>query len=135
MITCVGVVIAMTQKAGGAGEIWSQKYTVSGSTRSWLILSSLSSITGGWATMATNIPDFTRYLKKSRGVYWQVAFLPLIQLMLGLFGIISTSASMVVYGQYIWGKSSAPQMLLSGDAQPARLREFKLTLLPFYRPA
>ncbi len=102
MITCVGVVIAMTQKAGGTGEIWSQKYTVSGSTRSWLILSSLSSITGGWATMATNIPDFTRYLKKPQGVYWQVAFLPLIQLMLGLFGIISTSASMVVYGQYIW---------------------------------
>jgi hypothetical protein len=49
----------MTQKAGGAGDIWNQKYEVHGSTRSWLILSSLSSITGGWATMATNIPDFT----------------------------------------------------------------------------
>jgi len=35
-------------------------------------------------------------------VYWQVPFLPLIQLVLGLFGIISTSASKVVYGQYIW---------------------------------
>lgn len=52
--------------------------------------------------MATNIPDFTRYLKKEQGVYWQVPFLPLIQLMLGLFGIISTSASKVVYGEYIW---------------------------------
>jgi len=101
-ISSVGVVIAMTQKAGGTGDIWNQKYTVSGSTRSWLILSSMSSITGGWATMATNIPDFTRYLKKPQGVYWQVAFLPLIQLMLGLFGIISTSAAKVVYGEYIW---------------------------------
>jgi NCS1 family nucleobase:cation symporter-1 len=52
--------------------------------------------------MATNIPDFTRYLKRENGVYWQVLFLPLIQLCLGLFGIISTSASKVVYGQYIW---------------------------------
>lgn len=52
--------------------------------------------------MATNIPDFTRYLKKPNGVYWQVAFLPLIQLMLGLFGIISCSAAKVVYGEYIW---------------------------------
>jgi len=52
--------------------------------------------------MATNIPDFTRYLKKEQGVYWQVPFLPLIQLVLGIFGIISTSASMVVYGEYIW---------------------------------
>jgi len=101
-ITCVAVVIAMTKKAGGTGEIWNQEYTVSGSTRSWLILSSLSSITGGWATMATNIPDFTRYLKREQGVYWQVCFLPLIQLCLGLFGIISTSAAKVVYGSYIW---------------------------------
>ena len=92
----------MTKKAGGTGEIWHQEYTVSGPMRSWLILSSLSSITGGWATMATNIPDFTRYLKREQGVYWQVMFLPLIQLVLGLFGIISTSASKVVYGQYIW---------------------------------
>ncbi|TVY82355.1 putative permease [Lachnellula suecica] len=101
-ITCVGVVIAMTKKAGGTGQIWNQEYTVHGSMRSWLILSSLSSITGGWATMATNIPDFTRYLKNHRAIYYQVAFLPLIQLGLGLFGIISCSAAKVVYGEYIW---------------------------------
>ncbi|TAQ89492.1 hypothetical protein B7494_g2156 [Chlorociboria aeruginascens] len=102
LVSSVGVVISMTMKAGGTGDIWKQEYTVSGSMRSWLILSSMSSITGGWATMATNIPDFTRYLHSSKGVYFQVAFLPLIQLVLGLFGIISTSASKVVYGQYIW---------------------------------
>lgn len=101
-ITCIAVVIAMCKKAGGSGEIWKQEYKVDGAMRSWLILSSLSSITGGWATMATNIPDFTRYLKREQGVYWQVLFLPLIQLCLGLFGIISTSAAKVVYGQYIW---------------------------------
>ncbi|KAN0080450.1 Permease for cytosine/purines, uracil, thiamine, allantoin domain containing protein [Elaphomyces granulatus] len=102
LISCVSVVIAMTGKAGGAGGIWDQQATVFGAQRSWLILSSMSSITGGWATMATNIPDFTRYLKRENGVYWQVAFLPLIQIALGLFGIISTSASKVVYGRYIW---------------------------------
>ncbi|EHK96439.1 putative Uncharacterized permease [Glarea lozoyensis 74030] len=103
-VTCVGVVIAMTQKAGGSGDIWNQKYEVFGAKRSWLILSSLSSITGGWATMATNIPDFTRYIgdKHKNAIYYQVAFLPLIQLVLGLFGIISCSAAKVVYGEYIW---------------------------------
>ena len=55
--------------------------------------------------MATNVADFTRYMKHSRGVYWQAAFLPCIVLMLGLFGIISTSASRVVYGTYIWDPS------------------------------
>ncbi|KAM7217986.1 allantoin permease [Rhypophila decipiens] len=98
----VAMVITMTSKAGGSGEIWTLPYGVHGSERSWLILSSLSSITGGWATMATNIPDFTRYLKTEKGVYWQVLFLPGIQLMLGLFGIICCSASKVVYGKYIW---------------------------------
>lgn len=102
LISSVGVVIAMTKKAGGTGDIWNQQSTVSGSAKSWLILSSMSSITGGWATMATNIPDFTRYLKKPQGVYWQAFFLPFISVMLGLFGIISTSCAKIVYGEYIW---------------------------------
>ncbi|KAK1753665.1 allantoin permease [Echria macrotheca] len=102
IVTSVAVVITMTSKAGGTGDIWNLPYGVDGSARSWLILSSLSSITGGWATMATNIPDFTRYLKSDKGVYWQVLFLPGIQLMLGLFGIICCSAAKVVYGRYIW---------------------------------
>ncbi|KAK0750328.1 allantoin permease [Schizothecium vesticola] len=102
VVASVATVITMTTKAGGSGDIWNLPYSVHGSARSWLILSSLSSITGGWATMATNIPDFTRYLKTDKGVYFQVAFLPGIQLMLGFFGIICCSASKVVYGKYIW---------------------------------
>lgn len=98
----VAVVIAMTSKAGGTGDIWDQEYRVSGSERNWMILASMMSQSSGWATMATNVPDFTRYLKHSRGVYWQGFFLPFISLMLGLAGIISCSASNVVYGEYIW---------------------------------
>lgn len=97
----VGTVVAMTSKAGGSGDIWNQEYQVHGSERSWLILASMMSVAGGWATMATNVPDFTRYLKKPRGVYWQGFFLPFIATMLGIFGIISCSAAKVVYGEYI----------------------------------
>ena len=65
IVSSVAMVISMTHQAGGAGDLWNLPYSVpEGSQRSWLILSSLSSITGGWATMAVNIPDFTRYLKK-----------------------------------------------------------------------
>jgi len=52
--------------------------------------------------MGTNIPDFTRYLKKSNTVYWQALFMPLIASMLGIFGIIAASASKTLYGEYIW---------------------------------
>ncbi|KAM0639918.1 hypothetical protein ACHAQF_006200 [Verticillium nonalfalfae] len=116
--TSTAAVIYMTSRAGGTGDIWDQPYQVHGSARRWLILSSISSITGGWyvsfgplllsladisrATIAVNISDFTRYLKKPGGVYYQIAFLPLIQLLVGIFGIICCSASRVVYGEYIW---------------------------------
>ncbi|KAH0272768.1 uridine permease-like protein Fui1, partial [Aureobasidium melanogenum] len=88
--------------AGGTGDIWKQEYQVSGSRRSWLIMSSLMSVAGSWATMATNVADFTRYLRDPKGVCWQGSFLPLICLILGSFGIISTSSAKVVYGEYIW---------------------------------
>lgn len=52
--------------------------------------------------MATNVPDFTRYMKRSRGVWWQALLLPSISLLIGTFGIISTSCAKVVYGEYIW---------------------------------
>ena len=88
-------VIGMTQLAGGAGDIWDQQPTVQGATKAWLIVSSMSSMTGGWATMATNVADFTRYLNNSKGVYWQVLFVPLIMSTLGVFGIIGTSCAKV----------------------------------------
>ncbi len=53
-------------------------------------------------TMGTNIPDFTRYLKKSNGVYWQALFMPGLASLIGIFGIIAASAGKVLYGRYIW---------------------------------
>ncbi|EXJ76968.1 hypothetical protein A1O3_10125 [Capronia epimyces CBS 606.96] len=101
-VSSVAMVITMTVKAHGAGDIWDQGSTVRGSTKSWLILHCLSSTMGGWSTLGTNIADFTRYMKTDKGVYWQALFLPGISLVLGLFGIICTSAAKVVYGEYIW---------------------------------
>ncbi|KAF2772237.1 hypothetical protein EJ03DRAFT_372382 [Teratosphaeria nubilosa] len=68
IVVSVATVISMTMKAGGTGDIWDQQYSVHGSKRSWLILSSVMSVAGGWATMATNVPDFTRYINIRRGV-------------------------------------------------------------------
>jgi NCS1 family nucleobase:cation symporter-1 len=101
-VVSVATVVVMVRKAGGVGDIWNQEYTTSGSARSWIILNNFSSQCGGWATMATNIPDFTRYMHNSKGVYWQALFLPVINLLMAMFGVISTSCSKVVYGEYIW---------------------------------
>lgn len=48
MVVSIAVVISLCVQARGAGEIWMQEATVSGSTKIWLTLSSMSSITGSW---------------------------------------------------------------------------------------
>jgi hypothetical protein len=46
--------------------------------------------------MGTNIPDFTRYTTKTRPVYFQGLFLPLIGSVLGVLGIVGTSCAKVL---------------------------------------
>lgn len=43
-----GTTIAVCRMAGGSGKIWRQQPTVTGSTRAWLIVSTLTSQTGSW---------------------------------------------------------------------------------------
>ena len=54
------------------------------------------------STVGTNISDFTRYTVKPRITFYQTVFFPLICFLFAFLGIISASASKVVYGEYIW---------------------------------
>ncbi|KAF1993276.1 NCS1 allantoate transporter [Amniculicola lignicola CBS 123094] len=54
------------------------------------------------STVGTNISDFTRYAKKPRAIYFQTVFFPLICFFIAFLGIISASASKVLYGEYVW---------------------------------
>lgn len=101
-LAAVATVVGMCVKAGGSGDIWQQEARFSGAERSWLILYFMSSLTGSWATMATNVADYTRYLRKSDHVWLQAMLMPGISTFIGVMGIIATSASKVVYGEYIW---------------------------------
>ncbi|TVY18575.1 putative permease [Lachnellula arida] len=89
-------------KAGGSGNIFALKATVSGSQKAYLFLSSMSSVTGSWATLACNIPDFSRYARSSKGQFIQLPFLPIIFTLCAVIGIVTTSATGVIYGELIW---------------------------------
>ncbi|KIH91075.1 cytosine-purine permease [Sporothrix brasiliensis 5110] len=89
-------------KAGGGGDIFKLKAEVSGSDYAYLWLSCMTAVTGSWATLAVNIPDFTRYAKSANGQYVQLPFLPIVFTVCGLLGIITTSAVKVFTGQYLW---------------------------------
>lgn len=102
MTTIVGMTIWICVKAGGSGDIWNQQPAVSGSAKSWLIMWSLNSCTASWSTVGVNIPDFTRYLRKPRSALEQAVWFPLICSWVAIIGIIVTSASYVLYSEYLW---------------------------------
>ncbi|KAK6829715.1 permease [Apiospora arundinis] len=90
------------QAGGGGGDIFALRPTVRGPEYAWLWLSCMSSVTGSWATLACNIPDFTRYARSARGQFVQLPFLPVIFTLCGVLGIVTTSCTKVISGEYLW---------------------------------
>jgi NCS1 family nucleobase:cation symporter-1 len=71
---------------------------------------------GFWATVALNIPDFTRFAKSQRAqVVGQALGLPAAMTLYSFIGVAVTSASVVLFGQAIWD----PVELLGKFNQPA----------------
>ncbi|MGH9607077.1 MAG: NCS1 family nucleobase:cation symporter-1 [Terracidiphilus sp.] len=76
---------------------------------------SLTAMVGYWATLALNIPDFTRYSKSQSAQSWGQAFgLPVAMTLYTFVGIAVTSASVVLFGHAIWN----PIVLIGAFHQP-----------------
>jgi NCS1 family nucleobase:cation symporter-1 len=76
---------------------------------------SLTAMVGYWATLALNIPDFTRYSKSQHAQSWGQAFgLPVAMTLYTFVGISVTSASAVLFGHPIWN----PIELIGAFHQP-----------------
>jgi NCS1 family nucleobase:cation symporter-1 len=70
---------------------------------------------GFWATVALNIPDFTRYAKSQRDqILGQALGLPTTMTLYSFIGVAVTSASVVLFGRAIWD----PVALLGQFHQP-----------------
>src|ERR1700722_18131461 len=64
---------------------------------------SLTGVVGFWATVALNIPDFTRYARSQRAqVMGQVMGLPTTMTLYSFIGVAVTSATIIIFGQTIW---------------------------------
>ncbi|KAJ6597198.1 allantoin permease [Mycena vulgaris] len=89
-------------RAGGGGPIFSQHATLTGSSKAWAWMYCINAAMSSKTTLAASISDFSRYAKNPRDQYWQVVLIPICYTLWSVFGIICTSASHVVYGEYIW---------------------------------
>jgi len=95
-------------KAGGFGPLLEQpSQFVEGGKKAgqfWSVFwPSLTAMVGFWATLALNIPDFTRFAKTQRDqVLGQTVGLPVPMGLLATLAVIVTSATVVLYGKAIW---------------------------------
>lgn len=95
-------------KAGGFGPILDQpSQFVEGGKKAGQFGSvfwpSLTAMVGFWATLALNIPDFTRFAKSQRDqVVGQAIGLPGPMGLLAALAVFVTSATVVIYGKAIW---------------------------------
>ena len=64
---------------------------------------SLTAMVGYWATLALNIPDFTRFARSQRDqIIGQALGLPIPMALLAFVGVAVTSTTAVVFGETIW---------------------------------
>ncbi len=95
-------------KAGGFGPIIDQpSQFVAGGKKAGqfadVFWPSLTAMVGFWATLALNIPDFTRFSRSQRDqVLGQSIGLPLPMGLLAMLAVFVTSATVMIYGKAIW---------------------------------
>lgn len=116
-IMAVALLIWVRMKAGSFGSMLStpsQFHSTAGFLR--VFFPSLTAMVGYWATLALNIPDFTRYSKSQSAQSWgQALGLPVAMVLYTFVGIAVTSASAVLFGHAIWN----PIDLIGAFRQPA----------------
>jgi NCS1 family nucleobase:cation symporter-1 len=115
------------RKAGGFGPMLSapSKFKTFGEFFSFFV-PSLNGVVAFWATVALNIPDFTRYARGQREqMLGQALGLPTTMTLYSFIGVAVTSATVVVFGQAIWD----PVVVLSRLGSPLAVIVAMIALL------
>jgi nucleobase:cation symporter-1, NCS1 family len=115
-IMAAALLIWVRIKAGSFGEMLSTPSQFHNSSEFFAVFfPSLTAMVGYWATLALNIPDFTRYSKSQQAQSVGQAFgLPVAMALYTFVGISVTSASAVLFGHPIWN----PIELIGAFHQP-----------------
>ncbi len=118
----VGVLLLwwVTDLAGGLGPVLEtpSKFRTNAEFFRFFV-PSLTGMVGFWATVALNIPDFTRYARSQKAQMWgQALGLPTTMTLYAFIGVAVTSASALIFGEAVWdpvvllGKLNRPVVAL-----------------------
>jgi len=114
-------------KAGGFGPMLAapSKFASFGDFFTFFV-PSLTGVVAFWATVALNIPDFTRYAKGQREqMLGQALGLPTTMTLYSFIGVAVTSATVVIFGKAIWD----PVVVLSHLGNPVAVVVAMIALL------
>jgi NCS1 family nucleobase:cation symporter-1 len=108
IVSCVALLGWAWTQAGGLGPLLDQPSQFStGGPKAGQFMSvfwpSLTAMVGFWATLALNIPDFTRFAKSQKDqIVGQAIGLPGPMGLLAGLAVTVSSATLVIYGKAIW---------------------------------
>ncbi|GGX84517.1 nitrate reductase [Massilia dura] len=108
ILICFVLLYWVYEKAGGFGPLLDKPSQFApGQPKEgqfWIAFwPSLTAMVGFWATLALNIPDFTRFAKSQKDqIVGQSVGLPVPMGLLAALAVIVTSATVVLYGKAIW---------------------------------
>ncbi len=121
-IGAIALLLWAAKSAGGFGAMLAAPASIHGNVFWTAFFPSVIGVISFWATMALNIPDYTRYASSQRAqTLGQVAAMPLTMAAFAFVGIAVTSATVVLFGKALWDpvdlivKFPAPVVILAGS--------------------
>ncbi|KIW87928.1 uncharacterized protein Z519_11513 [Cladophialophora bantiana CBS 173.52] len=111
VVTLISMMIYVLSTAGGGGPLLSAPAAAqSGSQLGWAIVQGITTVIGGIAVGLTNQTDYSRFARRPGDqIFGQWFSIITLGTILPLFGCLTSSASIKLYGQAYW---NPPDLLL-----------------------
>jgi NCS1 family nucleobase:cation symporter-1 len=120
-VSAVALLIWAATSAGGFGPMLATPAKIHGPAFWNAFYPSVVGVIAFWATMALNIPDYTRYARSQRGqMIGQTVSMPITMALFSFIGIAVTSATVLLFGQALWNpvdlitKFPTPVVVIAG---------------------
>jgi nucleobase:cation symporter-1, NCS1 family len=102
-IGAIALFIWAIRGAGGFGPLLALPAKIHGAAFWSAFFPSVVGVIAFWATLALNIPDYTRYARSQRAqLSGQIFSMPLTMAIFSFVGIVVTSATVALFGSALW---------------------------------
>ena len=136
LLLAIALCVWSVMTAGGLGPIFDNPPAASDKPLSEILITGLMSVIGFWATLSLNASDFTRFSRSQRDqIKGQAIGLPGTMVLFSILGVITTSATAVIFGKVIWDPVALVPMLPSKPLQILCLLGVLLATLSVNIPA